>query len=171
MCRLFGLSAGPQRVHATFWLLDAPDSLQMQGRRNPDGTGLGFFGPSGDPVVDKAPDAAYSDVEFITEAKAVESTTFVAHVRVATTGELTTANTHPFAMAGRIMAHNGGFEELATLEAELGAAMAPVRGDTDSERYLALITRDIDRHDGDVGAGITDAARWLAAHIPLFSIN
>ncbi|CAN5547949.1 hypothetical protein BH24ACT4_BH24ACT4_14620 [soil metagenome] len=156
---------------ATFWLLDAPDSLQVQGRRNPDGTGLGFFEPSGLPVVDKQPEAAYSDVAFITEAKTAESTTFVAHVRVATTGELKTDNTHPFAMDGRIMAHNGGFKELSTLEAELGEAMATVRGDTDSERYLALITRNIDRHDGDVGAGITAATRWLAAHIPLFSLN
>ena len=27
MCRLFGLTAGTTRVRATFWLLDAPDSL------------------------------------------------------------------------------------------------------------------------------------------------
>ncbi|EUA50566.1 glutamine amidotransferase domain protein [Mycobacterium xenopi 3993] len=26
---------------ATFWLLDAPDNLAAQSRRNPDGTGLG----------------------------------------------------------------------------------------------------------------------------------
>ena len=171
MCRLFGLSAGPHRVHATFWLLDAPDSLQLQGRRNPDGTGLGHFTAAGEPVVDKEPVAAYSDVEFIREAKTVESTTFVAHVRVATTGELRTENTHPFAMDGRVMAHNGGFEGLGALEAELGDAMAMVEGDTDSERYMALVTREIGRHDGDVGAGIGAAAGWLAAHVPLFSLN
>ena len=27
MCRLFGMSGGPERVRATFWLLEAPDSL------------------------------------------------------------------------------------------------------------------------------------------------
>ena len=31
MCRLFGLTAGRTRVRATFWLLDAPDSLEVQG--------------------------------------------------------------------------------------------------------------------------------------------
>ncbi len=43
MCRLFGLSAGQRRVQATFWLLDAPDSLAVQSRREPHGTGLGIF--------------------------------------------------------------------------------------------------------------------------------
>ena len=33
MCRLFGLAAGAQRVAATFWLLEAPDSLAEQSRR------------------------------------------------------------------------------------------------------------------------------------------
>lgn len=43
MCRLFGMSGSPRRTHATFWLLDAPDSLSDQSRREPDGTGLGYF--------------------------------------------------------------------------------------------------------------------------------
>jgi glutamine amidotransferase len=30
VCRLFGLTAGAERVRATFWLLDAPDSLRVQ---------------------------------------------------------------------------------------------------------------------------------------------
>ena len=30
MCRLFGLTASPERVHASFWLLEAPDSLLEQ---------------------------------------------------------------------------------------------------------------------------------------------
>ena len=155
MCRLFGMSAGDARVHASFWLLDAPDSLQMQGRRNRDGTGLGFFDESGRAVVDKQAEAAYSDVAFIQDARTVSSTTFVAHVRIATTGELSLANCHPFVSDGRIMAHNGGFEELDRLEAQLGDYLGRVEGDTDSERYLALVTQCIERNGGDVGAGIS----------------
>ena len=45
MCRLFGLAATPRRVTATFWLIDAPDSLAVQSRREPDGVGLGLFEP------------------------------------------------------------------------------------------------------------------------------
>ncbi len=33
MCRLFALHAGDQPVSATFWLLDAPDSLAEQSHR------------------------------------------------------------------------------------------------------------------------------------------
>ena len=39
MCRLLGLTAGREPVGASFWLLDAPDSLEVQSRRNADGSG------------------------------------------------------------------------------------------------------------------------------------
>ncbi len=171
MCRLFGLNAGPAWVRATFWLLDAPDSLEVQSHRNADGAGIGFFDPAGEPVVDKQPEAAFGDQDFTHEAQQVESSTFVAHVRFATAGGRTVQNTHPFSMAGRIMAHNGGFGELAQLDAQLGSYRDLVLGDTDSERYFALITQQTDAHGGDVGAGITAAASWIAAHLPLSSLN
>jgi glutamine amidotransferase len=134
MRRLFGLTAGTVRVRATFWLLDAPDSLEVQSRRNVDGSGIGFFDVAGAPVLDKQPEPAFRNEEFIHEARHAESETFVAHVRLASTGGRTVANTHPFAMDGRIMAHNGGFGELPSLEAQLGSYARLVRGDTDSER-------------------------------------
>ena len=171
MCRLFGLSSGTARVQATFWLLDAPDSLEVQSHRNVDGSGIGFFDSAGAPVVDKQPESAFSDEEFIHEAKQAESSTFVAHVRWATAGGRTVANTHPFTMDGRIMAHNGGLGELPRLEEELGSYRSLVQGDTDSERYFALITKETDAHGGDVGAGIAAAAAWIAAHLPVSSLN
>jgi predicted glutamine amidotransferase len=97
--------------------------------------------------------------------------TFVAHVRWATAGGRTVQNTHPFAMRGRIMAHNGGFGELPQLEEQLGSYASLVLGDTDSERYFALITQQTEAHGGDVGAGITAAASWIAAHLPVSSLN
>jgi glutamine amidotransferase len=171
MCRLFGLTAGEARVKATFWLLDAPDSLQVQSHRNTDGAGLGFFGPAGEPVLDKQPEPAFSDQQFIHEARQAESSTFVAHVRLASTGGRTMQNTHPFVMDGRVMAHNGGFGELAQLEAELGSYARLVLGDTDSERYFALITKETDAHGGDVGAAITAAASWIAERLPVSALN
>ena len=53
MCRLFGLHAGGL-ADPEFWLLDAPDSLDAQSHRNPDGAGIGCFGPDG-PRVDSSP--------------------------------------------------------------------------------------------------------------------
>src|ERR1022692_1794896 len=171
MCRLFGMTAGTGRVAATFWLLDAPDSLEVQSRRNADGCGIGFFDRAGWPILDKQPEPAFGDKEFIREAKQATSTTFVAHVRLATAGGRTAANTHPFAARGRIMAHNGGFGEIARLDEQLGPYRQLVEGETDSERYFALITQQIDGHGGDVGAGIAAAACWIAARLPVASLN
>ena len=170
MCRLFGMSGGGQRVKATFWLLEAPDSLAQQSRREPDGTGIGWFDEAGRPHVAKQPIAAFADEEFAREARELESTTFVAHVRYATTGSVEARNTHPFEQRGRLFAHNGVLGELARLERELGDDMQLVQGDSDSERLFALITREIDRR-GDVTAGIVAAARWVARELPIFAIN
>ncbi|MFF7901276.1 class II glutamine amidotransferase [Streptomyces sp. NPDC007920] len=171
MCRLFGLSSAPRRTRATFWLLDAPDSLSRQSHRDPDGTGLGYFAADGTPRVDKAPIAAYRDRGFAEEARQVESATFLAHVRFASTGGLDARNTHPFEQEGRLFAHNGVLEGLDALDDHLGEDRSLVRGDTDSERFFALVTRETREHGGDVTAGITRAARWIAGHLPVYALN
>ncbi|MER6979464.1 class II glutamine amidotransferase [Streptomyces carpinensis] len=171
MCRLFGLSSSPRRTHATFWLLDAPDSLDRQSRRDPDGTGLGYFAADGTPHVDKAPIAAYEDRAFAEDARRVESATFLAHVRFASTGSLDARNTHPFEQDGRLFAHNGVIEGLDRLDGHLGEDRSLVRGDTDSERFFALITRETRRHGGDVAAGIEHAAGWIARNLPVYALN
>src|SRR5579884_1001689 len=170
MCRLFGMSGGRQRVRATFWLLEAPDSLSEQSRREPDGTGLGCYDEQGRPEVFKAPLAAYEDRDFALQAREVSSATFVAHVRYASTGQLTQVNTHPFEQEGRLFAHNGVIEDLPKLERELGPAMRWVKGETDSERFFALITREIEQ-GRDVAQAIQRAASWVAEHLPVFALN
>jgi glutamine amidotransferase len=170
MCRLFGMSGGPERIRATFWLLEAPDSLAQQSRREPDGTGIGAYDEHDHPVIHKQPLAAYEDHEFAQQAREVESRTFVAHVRYASNGGLTMGNTHPFEQQGRIFAHNGVIGDLPALEHELGDSMQMVQGETDSERYFALITRAIER-SGDVEAGIVQATKWVAENLPVLSVN
>ncbi len=114
--------------------------------------------------------AAYEDRRFAAEAKEIHSHTFVAHIRFASTGAVNLKNTHPFEQEGRLFAHNGVIGDVPGLERELGDALALVGGDTDSERYFALITRAIER-SGDVSEGITEAARWIAEHLPVFALN
>ena len=170
MCRLFGMSGGDEPVRATFWLLDAPDSLSQQSRREPDGAGIGVFAPDGRPEISKQPLAAYEDADFARGARSLTSRTFVAHVRYASNGGLTLNNTHPFEQEGRVFAHNGVIGDVPALERELGDEMSLVGGDTDSERWFALITREI-RRTGDVTEGIASATRWVAANLPVFSLN
>src|SRR5271155_2016810 len=102
MCRLFGMRVAGRPARATFWLLDAPDSLSAQSHREPDGTGLGWFDAQAAPHVSKQALAAYSDKRFAREAREVSATTFVAHVRFASTGALELRNTHPFEQHGRL---------------------------------------------------------------------
>jgi predicted glutamine amidotransferase len=173
MCRLFGLHAGINVVTATFWLLDAPDNLAEQSRRNPDGTGLGVFDGQGHPQVRKQPIAAWQDADFATEAHDMTGTTFIAHVRYATTGSHDVVNTHPFLQDDRILAHNGVVEGLDVLDErlrEVGTADL-VLGQTDSERVFALITASIRARGGDVTAGLVDAMGWLAANLPIYAVN
>ncbi len=173
MCRLFGMSAGGRRARATFWLLGAPDSLAEQSRREPDGTGLGWFDERGAPHMRKRPIAAYGDAEFAREAREISSSTFVAHVRFASTGALELRNTHPFEQDGRLFAHNGVVQGLPGLDrhlADLGAA-GLVAGETDSERIFALITAETRRHGGDVTAGLTAAVSWISARLPVYALN
>jgi predicted glutamine amidotransferase len=165
------MSGAPGRVRATFWLLDAEDSLVAQSHREPDGTGLGYFTADAKPRVDKRAIAAFADRSFAREARDVESETFVAHIRFASTGGLIHANTHPFEQHGRLLAHNGVIGDLAKLDGVLGRYRRLVGGDTDSERFFALVSKEIDQHEGDVTAGLIAAARWVAEELPLFALN
>jgi predicted glutamine amidotransferase len=171
MCRLFGMSGGRRRMRATFWLLEAPDSLAEQSRRNPDGYGLATFDEDGAPVIAKRPAAAYEDELFAREARHEESRTFVAHVRYASSGGLALENTHPFEQAGRVFAHNGHIGDLEALDSRLGDYRSLVHGETDSERFFALITKEIEAAGSDVEEGVVAAARWIARELPLYSLN
>lgn len=165
------MATGTRRAHATFWLLEAPDSLSEQSRREPDGTGLGWFDEHGHPHVQRAPIAAYEDTAFAREAHEVSSSSFIAHVRFASTGGLDVENTHPFEQRGRLLAHNGVIQGLDRLDEQLGDYRKLVKGETDSERFFALVTKEVDAHDGDVSAGLVAAARWVSSELPLFALN
>ncbi|WP_341395392.1 class II glutamine amidotransferase [Arthrobacter sp. G119Y2] len=173
MCRLFGMHAGHHPVKATFWLLTAPDSLAQQSRREADGFGIGVYDREGRPSVVKAPIAAYEDKAFAAEARDVESITFIAHVRYASTGGDVKTNTHPFEQDNRLLAHNGVVEDLDLLDSRLQqlGVMDLVKGDTDSERVFALITAEIRTNGGDVGAAIASALGWVAENCRLFAVN
>jgi glutamine amidotransferase len=177
MCRLFGLHAGAP-VDAEFWLIDAPDSLAAQSHRNPDGAGIGAFGADGRPVVSKQPIAAWQDAEFATAARRMHGTTFVAHVRYASTGQHTVANTHPFRQDDRLFAHNGVVQGLPDLDRRLAGldaagldAAGLAGGETDSERVFALITAETRRHGGDLGEGLEAAIGWIGDRLPVYALN
>jgi glutamine amidotransferase len=165
------MTTGGPRVRATFWLLDAPQSLRAQSRRQPDGTGLGWFSLGDEPVRDRAPVAAHESPDFALQARHVVSHTFVSHVRYASTGRVSVHNAHPFDMNDRLFAHNGVVQGLDTLGSWLtDVDRALMEGQTDSELVFAYITAEI-RRQGDTTAGLVAAVRRIAAELPLYSLN
>ena len=171
MCRLFGMTGGTREVQATFWLLDAPISFLLQSESQPDGVGLGTFTADGQPSVWRKPVAAARSETFIMGAREVRSRTILSHIRHASQGIASMENTHPFEMNGRVMAHNGIVGGLEEIRSRLGPYAELVHGTTDSELWFALVTKHIEENGGDIGAGITAAAREFAAELPLYSLN
>jgi glutamine amidotransferase len=171
MCRLFGLHAGSDDVDATFWLLDAPVSIAQLSHRNADGYGLATFDRDGELALVRAPIRAADDEEFAAAARTTHAAVHLAHVRYADTGVVSDANTHPFTLDGRAFAHNGVVSDLDELDRRLGSNRGLVQGETDSERFFALMTLAIREHDGDVRAGIIATTTMLARDITLYSLN
>jgi glutamine amidotransferase len=133
--------------------------------------GLGTFEEDGTPLVYRKPVSANRSQTFIADAREVRSTTFLAHIRHATAAQPTLENTHPFEQHGRVFAHNGVLADLDDLRGRLGTHAELLQGETDSELYFTLMTKRIEEAGGDVAAGITAAARELAAEIELYSLN
>ncbi len=171
MCRLFALHAGDRDVAADFWLLDAPDSIARQSEINADGYGLAALTSKHGLIMMRNPVEAASDMAYQAVAHRLVAAEMIVHLRYANTGDTSLANTHPFAQDGRLFAHNGVVGDLDQIEARLGENRAMVMGETDSERFFALITLAAREHGGDIRAGITAAVREVVERYELFSLN
>jgi predicted glutamine amidotransferase len=171
MCRLFALHAGERDVAAEFWLLDAPTSIAHQSERNADGYGLAALTASRGMILIRNPVQASEDPAYRHVARRLDASEILVHLRYASTGNVSLVNTHPFSQDGRLFAHNGVVGDLDRIEARLGANRAMVMGDTDSERFFALITLAIREAGGDVRAGIKAAVREMVADYELYSLN
>jgi predicted glutamine amidotransferase len=167
---MLAVYAGHNSVSARYWLLGAPNDLRDQSRLNPDGAGIGWFDESGQLRLDRAPIEALNDPAFAWDAREVRSRALIAHVRHSSGTPRRLENTMPFEREGRLFAHNGELSDLSTVEALAGPWASGMVGDTDSERYLALITRRADAL-GSLAAGLSPAAAQLAASVPVLSLN
>jgi glutamine amidotransferase len=148
MCRLFGQHA-PAELDRCVPLCSAPNALRFQSHRHPHGWGIAWY-QSGRVRVERGLLPAHADEAFVEAARAARSRVVVAHVRDASVGPVSAANTHPFVHGRWIFAHNGTvsrFKEVARVRAELEAEIDPslrraLVGQTDSERcFLLFLTR------------------------------
>jgi predicted glutamine amidotransferase len=140
MCRLLGIVANKE-VDFRFSLFgEASKNLRTQSEDNPDGWGIAIFSETGQVAITKSPLKASGDRIFDQTASSGVGRILVAHVRKASSGSNRLENTHPFEMDGWVFAHNGTIHNKEKIEKNIEPSfMDKVKGDTDSERYFALI--------------------------------
>ncbi len=167
MCRLFAVKAD-RPVSARTALVSAPHALARQstcdlrGECHTSGWGIGLYA-DGRPQRVRSTHPAASDPEYPRAAEAV-SDTIIGHVRQASVGGVSPANTHPFMHGRWLFAHNGTVEGFAANPEPLRALiptdlLGHIEGETDSEHlFLALLGRLADR---DEAAATAELARFL----------
>ena len=151
MCRMYGHLAA-QPISLRGMLVDERHALLAQscrdwrGDAHGDGWGIGYY-DSGRPQVIRRPTAATEDAEFRHAAERVVAPAVVAHVRQASVGDRSIANTHPFTFGRWVFAHNGtvtGFDKLMpALVSETDPELRrQIGGTTDSEHaFFWLLSR------------------------------
>lgn len=145
MCRMIAIH-NSQPVGLARWLVDAPQSLAAQSRRDAagddhrDGWGIAWYDDTGSHVV-RSTAPACDDPRFAAAAAAVSTRIALAHVRDASVGSVREENCHPFAYGSWMFCHNGTIKAFDRLKASFDRETLPElkaarRGDTDSEHLF-----------------------------------
>ncbi len=144
MCRILGCVAS-EPVSIRHELLEAENPMIRQSQEHDSGWGMAVYARTdgGEPSLVRFPQAAYADAEF-EHATEQRGRIFNVHVRRATMGGLTLANTHPFVLGDYSFSHNGTVLKFARL---LEDGVAPPSGETDSEHVFNFLMRDFDPAD------------------------
>ena len=153
MCRLLAYAGPPIFLDAL--LVEPRASLiaqSMAARQarttvNGDGSGIGWYGERREPGLYRSIVPAWSDANLVSLCRQIRSPLFMAHVRAATSGEVSTANCHPFTDGRAIFTHNGQIGHYGrlrrTIEALIPDDLYHLRhGSTDSEAIFLASRRD-----------------------------
>lgn len=151
MCRFLAYKGQP--VFLDTLLIEPASSLVSQSLAareaktvvNGDGCGVGWYGTRPEPGFYRGTLPAWSDANLASLCHQVCAPMFLAHVRSATSGEVSMANCHPFAAGQHLFMHNGqigGYDRVRrSVEAMIPDALyGKRRGNGDSEAiFLAAL--------------------------------
>ena len=165
MCQLLGMNANtPTDVMFSF------TGFATRADEHKDGFGIAFFEGAGVRLFVDAQSARSSPVADMVRRYPIRSGNIVAHIRKATQGPVTLANTHPFVreLWGRywVFAHNGDLKGFCP---RLHGAFRPV-GATDSERAFCWLMQELAKAHasvpsiGELTATLRELAPQVAAH-------
>jgi predicted glutamine amidotransferase len=169
MCRLLGCVARDP-VSLRHELLDAGDSLIRAAGENDSGWGMAVY-PRGEgdaPRCARFPDNAAASGDFEAAAD-TRGRIVMAHVRKATVGGLSEANTQPFCLGEYAFCHNGTLARPEKL-LERHGGNGP-SGETDSERLFHRLLREVDPAPDRVVEGLRAAVTAAARCAPLSALN
>ena len=138
MCQLLGMNANtPTDVMFSF------TGFATRAEEHKDGFGIAFFEGAGVRLMVDVQSARHSPVAQMVRNYPIKSDNIIAHIRKATQGVVTLANTHPFVreLWGRywVFAHNGDLKGFAP---RLHGAFRPV-GETDSELAFCWLMQEL----------------------------
>jgi glutamine amidotransferase len=172
ICRLIGFASPTAST-----LADAIGDLQCStfqhlSRLHADGWGTMWLDDADVIQSTKIATAGQDDLR-LTEAMAEQATRArVVHLRMATDGmPVRLENSHPFVADGIGLAHNGSIVPTAALRDSLSPeVLAGVRGETDSELYLASIRQNV-RLGFSLADAVFTTVSWLRSVYPKASLN
>ncbi len=136
MCRMFAVRS-PEPVSVS----DAFAGLRKLATEHKDGWGVCRF-DNGEPEVEMGLKAA-ADCPIFEQVGTKASSSLLAHIRLASVGDVHERNLHPFFARGWVFMHNGTLRRFSEAKSAFDSRLAPeikdeLRGETDSERCFAL---------------------------------
>ncbi len=144
MCRLFAVSsAEPVPVSRAFERLK-----RLSEQEHRDGWGIAQF-DAPTPTIEVSLEPAHTCARFDELGRKLHTRRLLAHIRLASVGDVRAENAHPFFADGWAFMHNGTLRHFEKHRAELEAKAAPrwrarIRGGTDSERCFALLLTELE---------------------------
>jgi len=168
MCQLLGMNCNtPTDIVFSF------EGFRRRGGltdHHVDGFGIGFFEQKGIRLFHDDKPSANSPVADLVKAYQIKSENVIAHIRKATSGRTSLANTHPFVreMWGSywMFAHNGHLQNFAPARGRYYRTV----GNTDSERAFCFILEELRRRfddrpgDDELFAALAPLVREIRSH-------
>lgn len=155
MCRMMGYVAKAATGFRDLLGANAFQQFVALSLEHKDGWGIAWQEGEGYRL-EKAPEQAEGSAHFQATVGAVRSPAAILHLRLASVGELTRENTHPFLEGRYAFCHNGSIDLAVFSDSRLPKVPAG-RGETDSERYFQVLLRLVAE-----GRSVPEAAQYFA---------
>jgi predicted glutamine amidotransferase len=171
MCRLLGWVSEAPVTLAELLGSSALEEFTGLSLIHADGWGLAWLDEENQITRTRGPEAAHSSPKYAEAVTKIQSRAAIVHLRRASTGlSVCPENTHPFVMEGSAFAHNGEIKPFDGMSALLTVEQRnQLEGDTDSERYFALLSAA----RAEVGPvdGVRSAVAKISASVTASSLN